>query len=282
MTPLERAAGLWDILYGRNNGECSCGECEECDWRRNTKLDERKKALENSARFKEAAKLVAGLSGNRETKLALIQKVHHDSLESAIVRYMAKEALPEYYAAILKSQNCIDRLVEGIVYKVCKIQPAQTLAEQISNLSSSLRSNPSRLTAYDRVTHIQQFIYRTVDQYLWVGAARSISVAPMKNALSAARLHLSILDVIDRRPGYVAYIDSLSTATLQLEYDEPRPSTAPWGKRSWPRWRVRHLRSLSYYFPKERRALLQALRNLDENGPSDQFVYEALLLYANA
>lgn len=282
LTPLERAAGLWGIMYGTDDGECSCGECEECKWRRKAKLAERKKKLEDSARFKEAAKLVAGLSGNRETKLALIKKVHQDSLESAIVRYMAKEALPDYYAAILKSQNCIDRLVEGIFYKICRIRPSQTLAEEINSLSRSLRSNPSRLTAYDRVTHIQHFIHRTVDQYLGVGAARSIPVAPMRNALSTARLHLSILDINDRQPGYVAYIDKLSAATMQLEYDEPRPSTAPRGKRSWPRWRVRHLRPISYYFPEERRSTLQALRRLDENIPSEQFVYKALLLYANA
>lgn len=267
-------------MYGNDNGECSCGICEECAWRRDTNLAKRTKELENSWRFKEAAKVVAGLSGNRETKLALIQKVHQDSLESAIVRYMASEALPGYYAAILKSPNCIDRLVEGIFFKVCRIKAAQTLAEQISNLSSSLRSNPGRLTAYDRVALIQQFIHRTVDQYLGVGAARSIPVEPMKNALSAARLHLSILDVIDREPSYVTYIDSLSSATLQLEYDEPRPSTALYGKRSWPRWRVRHLRPFSYYFSIERRALLQALLNRDENVPSDQFVYEVLLVYA--
>jgi hypothetical protein len=101
----------------------------------------------------------------------------------------------------------------------------------------------------------------------------------MKNAFSAARLHLSILDVIDRPPGYVAYIDSLSAAALQLECDEPRPSTAPFGKRSWPRWRVRHLRPLSYYFPQGQRALLKALTSLDEDVPSDQFVHEALLVY---
>lgn len=279
---MERAAGLWGIMYGGDNGECSCGTCEECEWRHNAELNERKKKLENSARFKEATKIVAGISGNKKAKLALIQKVHQDSLESAIVRYMTKELLPEYYAAILKSPNCIDSLVEGIFYKVCKIQPTQNIAEQIRNLSNSLHSNASRLTAYDRVTHIQQFIHRTVDQCLWIGAAQSIPVVPMKNALSAARLHLSIFDVIDHRPDYVAFIDSLSSATLQLECDEPRPSTAPRGKRSWPKWRVRHLQPLSYYFPRERRALIQSLRNLDENVPSDQFVSEALLLYAEA
>lgn len=282
LTPLERAAGLWGIIYGRDNGDCSCGECEECESRHSASVAKRTKELENSSRFKVAAKLVAGLSDNREIKLALIQKVHHDSMDSAIVRYMAKEALPGYYAAILKSPNCIERLVEGVLYRVCKLKAGQILTEQIGGLSSSMRSNPSRLAAYDRVTLMQQFIHQTVDHFLGVGAARSIPVPPMKNALSAARMHLGIFDVIDRRPGYVVYIDSLSTATLQLEYDEPRESTAPFGKRTWPRWRVRHLRPLSYFFPVERRALLQALRSLDESTPSDEFVNKALLLYADA
>lgn len=282
LTPLERAAGLWGIMYGRDNGDCSCGECEECEARQSASTAKRTKELENSSRFKVAVKLIAGISGNREIKLTLIQKVHRDGLDSAIVRYMAKEALPEYYAAILKSPNCIDRLVEGVLYRVCKLKASQTLTEQIGSLGSLMRSNPSRFTAYDRVTLMQQFIHQTVDRSLGVGAARSIPVPPMRYALSAARLHLGIYDVIDRRPGYVAYIESLSTATLQLEYDEPRQSTAPFGKQSWPRWRVRHLRPLSYYFPAERRALLQALRSLDEGTPADQFVNKALLLYADA
>ena len=279
---MEQAAGLWGIMYGRDNGDCSCGECEECESRHSAGVAKRTKELENSWRFKVAAKLVAGLSDNRAIKLALIKKVHHESMDSAIVRYMAKEALPEYYAAILKSPNCIERLVEGVLYRVCKLKASQTLTEQIGGLSSSMRSNPDRLAVYDRVTLMQQFIHKTVDHFLGVGAARSIPVLPMKNALSAARLHLGIFDVIDRRPGYVIYIDSLSTAALQFEYDEPRQSTAPFGKRTWPRWRVRHLRPLSYFFPVERRTLLQALRSLDESAPSDEFVKRALLLYADA
>jgi hypothetical protein len=238
----------------------------------------RKERFENSERFKEAATLVAGINGNKNIKLALIKKVHQNSLESAIVRYMTKEGLPEYYAAILRSPNCIDNLVEGVFYKVCKLQPAQNISEEIRSLSNSLRSNPNRLTPYDRVAQIQQFIHRIVDQYLWEGAAQSIPVAPMKNALSAARLHLSILDVTEHRPGYVAFVDNLSAAALQLENDEPRPSTAPQGKRSWPKWRVRHLRPFSYYFPQENRVLLQALKDLDESVPSDRFVHDALLL----
>jgi hypothetical protein len=257
-------------------------DCKECEERYNHWLACRKITIEESTRFREATKLVAGLYSVREIKFALIHKVHKDNVESAIVRYMAKEALPKYYFPILRSQNCIDRLVEGIFYKVCKIQPSQKLVEQISALSNALRTNTNRITAYDRVTRIQQFIYQTIDQYYGAGAARLIPVAPMKNALSAARLHLNIIDVVDHQPNYSVYIDSLSTAKSEFEYVKPRPSTAPLGKQFWPRWRVRHLHPLSYYFTRERRALLEALKNLDENMAKDEFVYKALFLYAEA
>lgn len=278
LTPLERAAGVGGLLSG--GSRCHYDQWE-CDLDHAHEPDERKKKIENSEKFKTAAKLVAGLNSNREIKLALIHKVYHDSLQSAIVRFMTKEKLPGYYASILKSSECIDRLVEGILYKVCKIEPTNTLADQIGNLSSSLRKNASRLTAYDRVTHVQQFIHCTVDQRFGVGAARSIPVVPMKNALCAARLHFNISDVIDRQPSYIEYIDTVSNASLQIEYDDPRPSTALSGKRSWPRWRVRHLRTLSYYFPQYHRATIQALKNLDENTPSEEFIHNAVLLYVN-
>lgn len=278
LTPLERAAGVGRLLRGGTR--CQCGQWE-CDLDHSHEPDEQKKKIENSEKFKAAAKLVAGLNSNREIKLELIHKVYHDSLQSAIVRFMTKEKLPGYYATILKSSVCIDRLVEGILYKVCKIEPATTVANQISSLSSSLRKNASRLTAYDRVTHIQQFIHHTVDQHFGVGAAQSIPVIPMQNALCAARLHFNISDVIDRKSSYIEYIDTVSNASLQLEYDDPRPSTALSGKRSWPRWRVRHLRPLSYYFPKNHRATIQALKKLDENALPEDFINNAILLYVN-
>lgn len=278
LTPLERAAGVGRLLSG--GSRCHCGQWE-CDLDHADETDERKKKIGNSEKFKAAAKLVSGLNSNREIKQALIHKVHHDSLQSAIVRYMTKEKLPGYYAAILKSSECIDKLVEGILYKVCKIEPANALADQIGNLSSSLRKNASRLTAYDRVTNVQQFIHCTVDQHFGVGAALSIPVVPMKNALCAARLHFNISDITDRQPSYTEYIDTVSNASLQIEYDDPRPSTALSGKRSWPRWRVRHLRPISYYFPQDHRATILALKKLDENTPSEEFLHNAVLLYVD-
>ena len=109
LTPLERASGVWGIIYGRNDGECSCGKCQDCASRLDANAALRAYKLENSYRFKEGAKLVAGISDNRQIKLSLIQKVRNDSLDSAIVRYMAKEDLPKFYAPILKNKKCLER-----------------------------------------------------------------------------------------------------------------------------------------------------------------------------
>lgn len=278
LTPLERAAGVGRLLNGGTR--CHCGRWE-CDLDHAHESDEIKNVPLNSEKFKAAVKLVAGLKNNRKIKLALIYKTYNDSLQFAIVRYMTKESLPGYYATILKNSECINRLAEGILYKVCKIEPTNLLKDQISNLSKSLRQNTSRLTAYDRVTQIQEFIHSAVDRHLGIGTAQKIPVTPMKNALSAARLHFNIFDIVDRQPGYVEYIDAVSNASLQMEYDDPRPSTAFSGKKFWPRWRVRHLRPLSYYFPQHHRANIQALRKLDENVPPEEFIKNAAFAYAN-
>lgn len=269
--------------YYLDDGECSCGICDEClerAWLKDTERHQRRKELEESARFKEGTKLVAGLSGKKQIKLALIHKVHQDGLDSAIVRYMAKEALPAYYAAILKSHQCLDRLVQGILCKVCHIRTNLSLDEQIGDLSSTVRNNPSFLSPYDRVTQIQQFIHLTVDQYLGEGSACLIPVSPMKNALSAARLHLSIFDVMHHHPVYTAYLDDLARAASRLEYDEPRLAQMRQGKHYYPRWRVRHLQPFSYFYSAERRSLIEALMNIDETIASDKFVDKALIIFS--
>lgn len=277
LTPLETAAGVDAILNGYG---CYCGVCSSCELEATRNTSNRESELKKSKKFKEATKIIAGLNCKKEIKLILIHKVRQNSLEAAIVRYMAYEALPEYYSAILKNKHCIDILIEGILYKVCKIKNNHIISEQIKELSNLLKINAGRLTAYDRVTSIQQFIYYTVDQKLGEGSSRSIPVKPMKNALSAARLHLNIFDIIDRLPNYTDYIDTLSNASLQLEYNEPRPSTALPGKKSWPRWRVRHLRPLSYYFQKTDYNTILALKNMDESVSLEEFIYNSLFQYS--
>lgn len=275
LTPLEQAAGVWNLIYG----QCRCRVCDECALRGESAQSKRKQELEGSARFKDALKLVGGLPRNHDIKLALLRKIHLDSLDVAIVRYMAREALPAYYAVLLKSPHCIERLIEGLFVKVCHIAPTPDLSNDIFQLSSALRSNPLRQTAYERVGHMQRFIHDTIDRQFGNGAALVLPVAPVKNALAAARLHLSIADA-NRSADYIEQLDAASVRAMTAEYAEPQYFVAPQGKRARERWRVRHLRPLSYYFSQDHRNLLMSLRILDEQLPREEFIYQAAMRYA--
>lgn len=276
LTPLEQAAGMWSLIYSK----CRCGDCDECTLREENPQSKRKLELEGSARFKSASKLIGGLARNHDIKHALLRKIHLDSLDLAIVRYMALEALPAYYAVLLKSPQCIERLIEGLFVKVCRIAPSPDLSDDILHLSSALRSNPLRHTAYERVGQMQRFIHDTIDRQFGNGAALALPVVPVKNALTAARLHLSIADA-NRSVEYIEQLDAASMRAMTAEYYEPQYFAAPQGKRAQARWRVRHMRPLSYYFPKDNRKLLTSLRTLDEQLPREQFIYQAAMGYAD-
>lgn len=280
LTPEEHEAGVWSLLYGKSRGYLDDEEDEDFD-DKSAKVKKETMALEHSERYKRAVKLVGALSSNRDIKLELLRAVHHDSLRAAIGRYMAKEQLPKEYAALVERPECIQKLVEGIFYRVCKLKTDQALTDQIIVLSNAMRNNLNQLTAYDRVGLIQQFIHQHVDQNMGLGAARAIPVVPMKNALSAARLHLGVADLLHGSPAYILFMNSLSSAAMQHEYDEPRSSTASYGKRSWPRWRVRHMQPLSYFFQPTQRRLLLALEELNESLEKDQFMEKILQLYAD-
>lgn len=277
LTPLERAAGVGSLLRG--GGHCHCGRWE-CDLDHSDDPDERNIQIEKSKKYKAAIKICAGMDKNREIKQALMHRVYQDSLQSAIVRYMTIEKLPAFYASIIRHSLCIDKLIKGVLYKVCKVEPMPSLDDEICTLSISLRNNIDRVTAYDRVTKIQQFIYKVVDQRFGIGSARYIPVNPMKHALSAARLNFNISDLTEKKAGYIEYMNAVSFASVELEYSNPRPSTANSGKRSWPRWRVRHIRPLFYYFPERHRLTIQAMKELDMNLSVEKFIHDIVILYA--
>lgn len=246
LTPLERAAGVGALIHGRPRA-CDCGRCPACEDESAAATADRRRALVNSARSGDAAKSVAGLDDKKAIKSVLVGKVYQEGLARAIVHYMAREALPPHYASIVKNARCIDVLVQGIFYKVCRMAPDLALDFRIEKLRSTLLENAVLLSAYDRVGAIRAFIHSTVDQYFGDGTAMTIPVQPMKHALSAARLHLGIFDVLDRPPGYTAWLDQQSRAAEAAEYAAPRPSRISPGKTFHSRWRVRHLRSLSFF-----------------------------------
>lgn len=277
LTELERSAGVGALMNSKCGRGCWCRCCESRDWDQ-----EEENQLRNSERFKQGAKIVAGLNDNKKIKLALIKKIHQEGLNRAILRYARKESLPTHYISIASNSDCIPTLIDGVFYKVCKIKYDKKLSDTARALSRSLQTNLEQRIVYDRVADIQHFIHDTIDRNFGIGAARSLPVAPMKNALSASRLHLHIFDTKQHSTEYNLHINKLSTIAAELEYKSPRPPAVPWGKHAVSKWRVRHLQPLTHFATIENRKALKELIALDTGMSREKFCFEAIRIYVTS
>ena len=155
--------GHWPIFNLKSD------EDEKAD--EDKKLEQAKadKAAE-SMRFKKAAKIIAGLESKKHIKIKLIHQLMLDETDYAISRYMQKESIPSHYSKIVKSHNCIDVLIKGFFYMVCKMKYSSSLDLEVAQLYETIKKNDARLIVYDRVGLIQKFIHSEVDKFYGEGS----------------------------------------------------------------------------------------------------------------
>lgn len=236
--------------------------------------------LIKSARLKDAAKIIAGMENKKHIKNKLIKKMMVEGCNYAISRYFIKEAIPWNYSGIVKSKDCLEVLIKGFFYKVCKIQHSHLLNSKLGEFCETLRRNADNLIAYDRVALIQKFIHSTVDEKYEKDSHKNISKKHIKNLLSVSRLYFNLFDLNERNENYLIYMDDLSRAASNYEYVNPRTTELPTGKHFIPTWRVRHLKPLSYFYSLDKRSKFSQINMLDEQLPLNEFKQAALDIYA--
>ena len=235
----------------------------------------------DASRLKRAARVVAGLTAKSAVRAKLVQKLMREETDAAIVSYLSRERIPAPYHALVRLDDCIEILVRGIFYKVAALQRKAALDAEIDRLCASLKANEEKLIAYERVGVLQRFIHEKLRLHSDAGAREQVRVAPMRCLLSVARLHLNLVDLEARDAGYAVYMDEVSSARAALEYLSPSTPPPPVeGKRIYPRWRVRHLRPLSYFYSRKARRRLSALLALDIELAFDAYVEAACREFA--
>jgi len=264
LTELERDAGVASLLSGPR-----CGS---------NRKDVGKSKEEA---YKEAAKAIALLTSTRQVKHRLIHLLMKKGLDNAISRYCAYEKLPKVYQTVCRSADCVETLVRGMLYKVCRLEKHAALDAKIGEMAASLRENRDNLSAYDRVSIVQQFIHHRVDIALGEGAHTSLPVHHMQNSLSACRLHLLIIDLQSKHEAYAVYMEELSRIATNLERDRIESGSDAMADRVSPYWRIRHLKTLTHFIESGSRKRITRLREIDEDLPLEEFRREALGIYAS-
>lgn len=218
----------------------------------------------DASRLKEAARIVAGLTVKSAVRAKLVQRLMREETTAAIAWYLQHERIPAPYHALVRLDDCIEILVRGIFYKVAALPRKAALDTEIARLCASLKANGEKLIAYERVGMLQRFVHEKLRLHGDTSKVERLRVEPMRCLLSVARLHLNLVDLEERDPGHAMYMNEVSNARAALEYLSPSPpSLAVEGKKVYPRWRVRHLRPLSYFYRRKARRRLSALLALD-------------------
>ena len=230
----------------------------------------------DASRLKGAARIVAGLTAKSAVRAKLVQQLMREETDAAIASYLWRERIPAPYHALVRLDDCIEILVRGIFYKVMALPRKAALDAEIDRLCASLKANEEKLIAYERVGVLQRFMHEKLRVHSDAGPGERVRVAPMRCLLSVARLHLNLVDLKARDAGYAIYMDEVSSARASLEYLSPSTPPPPAeGKRIYPRWRVRHMRPLSYFYSRKARRRLSALLTLDIALAFDAYVEAA-------
>lgn len=230
----------------------------------------------DASRLKEAARIVGGLTVKSAVRAKLVQHLMRKEADAAIAWYLRRERIPAPYHALIRLDDCIEILVRGIFYKVAALPRTVALDAEVARLCASLKANGEKLIAYERVGVLQRFVHEKLHLHGDAGTVERVRVEPMRCLLSAARLHLNLVDLEARDPGYAIYMNEVSSARASLEYLSPSPPPiAVEGKRVYPRWRVRHLRPLSYFYRRKAQRRLSALLTLDIELAFDAYVEAA-------
>lgn len=233
------------------------------------------------SRLKDAARMVGGLTVKTEIRATLNHSLMREETDAAISAYLRSERIPAVYHSLVSLDDCIEILVRGIFYKVAGLPRKVSLDAEVTHLCSILKTNEEKMIAYDRVGILQRFIHEKMRLHGDTGIVERLSVESMRCLLGMARLHLNINDFKSGDPGYAIFMNEMSSARAALEFLSPSPPPiASEGKKIYPRWRVRHMRPLSYFYRRTARRRLSALLALDIELKFDDFVNAACRSYA--
>lgn len=282
-TELEIAAGVPDLAFGTNRTIKGGGfgydideEVSECDGGALTEYQ--------SAREISATRMSEKCDSLEKFKVMLVNKVINEEMDYIIARYSKKEALPDIYHGLVRQDQCLEVLIKGMLGKVAKINITSSLESEVKEVVCSILLNEEMQTPYTRVGKLQRFIHGKVDEEYGESSCAKLPRVHMRNLLSAARLHLSIREISENNLKYFNHIMQKCSAEAEGEYKRDSQDASlrfvflAAGKRYYPKWKVRHLRHISYYLKESSRSLISEIQEVNnEGGFSDKDAREKLI-----
>ncbi|WP_155833507.1 hypothetical protein [Halomonas sp. BC04] len=258
-TDLEIASGIPGLVSGKCDDE---GLSEE-------EVDHQEElSPAQQVRLGKIIKIGGGNPDFESFRSCAIKFILEENVGAIIRRFSKKEGLPDAYSELVLKSDCLSVLIKGMLGKVARIPLSSEVVKSIDFASGWALDSPLPQTPYQRVSGLQRFIWDKVDQSFGKGAAQKLPTKHMRNLLSAARLHISIADILNKDAVYVRDVMRMCAQDAEEEerYAEHGMSAGlvfKSGKNFYPKWKVRHLRHVAYYAPSIVRSAVSKIENFD-------------------
>lgn len=218
----------------------------------------------------EITKSVAHISDSGRVWQKLRGKLVQLGIESAIKRYGRDEKLPRRYQLLAKNGECLTLLMSDLFTRIEGITLTPPRYQKIKTFAQRLVQKDNRSIAWEKVSRLQAFIHDEITEAKGWGQCYLTDREEMRVLLSCARLHLSIIELTQHCAHDISALEQHYRSRADAEYRQPVSIPGSGTRKNRYRWRVRHMRSLLYYFPQRlRQSILTFCHPPALNFPSD-------------
>lgn len=215
----------------------------------------------------------------------LIRNILKEEMVYMIHNYSRKENLPSHYVELIRESKCIEILIKGILVKVSKIPIDHKLNSKIKDLVDITNKNIIMQTPYFRVNVIQQFIHSEVCSKYGDMFYRNLPARHMRCLLSTIRLYISLRDIVTKDSSYIQEMMKLTQIEAEKENYGNRHSDSYKinfyisGKNYVSKWRVKHMKHISYYAKEITRNSIKTIEEVYSAGNSEREIIQNLTEY---
>ena len=236
------------------------------------KLEKRKIEQEERAKKRKTIiNIIAGVTENSEIYKKVMNQIFNDWINLSIYEYATKERLDISFIEVAKTDNGLSILIKSILKKY-GYDLTQSLMNEVNEFIDILKYNIFNEIVYDRVSSVQKFIHRKVEEKNGVGSHRNMNKQDMKNILSASRLFFNLQDI--KSDNIVNFLNMWvkNKELMQKELEEPTEFELNSGKITSSLWKFYRMKLLLDFLSKDIQVKIKIISNIDINIDREKYI----------
>lgn len=243
------------------------------------KLEKRKIEQEERAKKRKTIiNIIAGVTENSEIYKKVMNQIFNDWINLSIYEYATKERLDISFIEVAKTDNGLSILIKSILKKY-GYDLTQSLMNEVNEFIDILKYNIFNEIVYDRVSSVQKFIHRKVEEKNGVGSHRNMNKQDMKNILSASRLFFNLQDI--KSDNIVNFLNmwEKNNELREKEFKNPTEFELSTGKITFSLWKFYGMKLLLDFLYTDIQLKIKNIMDINRNLEREKYINMIIKYY---